>query len=160
MRFYDTAAQPPVIGPMLDRVIGAQRTSEEIVSYPRLLEVAAALACHCDDLDWPLLWPTSAAAERLVGAAVLVGEGRVRVRGWTDDVQGESVLVVEVEAVTPLSMIQAASQARALGAAEVRGCGIGVRGDKVDALRRLHRPDAQGDSPTGADGSVASACAP
>lgn len=134
MRFYDTAVQPPVIGPMLGRVIGAQRTSEQIVAYPTLIEAAAALVHHCDDLDWPLVWPTSAAAERLVGAAVLVGEGRVRARGWTDDVQGENVLVVEVAAVTPMSMIQAANHARALGAAEVRGCGIEVGGDKVDTL--------------------------
>jgi hypothetical protein len=134
MRSHDTAAQPPVIGPMLDRVIGAQRTSEEIVSYPQLLEVATALVHHCDNLDWPLVWPTGPAAERLVGAAVLVGEGRMRARGWTDAVQGDSILVVEVGAVSPLSMIRAARHARALGAAEVRGCGIGVLGTELDAL--------------------------
>ena len=41
----------------------------------------------------------------------------------------------QVGAVSPLSIIQAARHARALGAAEVRGCGIGVHGDDVgDAL--------------------------
>jgi hypothetical protein len=87
-----------------------------------------SLAALCEDMGSPLVWPVGEAAERLAGAAVLASEGDTRVRGWTDDVRGERVLLATVAAVSPLGLIAAAEHARAMGAAEVHACGIEVAG--------------------------------
>lgn len=126
MRPHDTGPQLPTSGPLLTRLIEAQRTAEGLLSYPSVQEAADALVRHCKAHRWPLLWPAGPAAERLVGAAILAGAGRVRARGWTDPVDGQSVLVVDVGAVTAQSILQCADHARALGASEVCGCGLNL----------------------------------
>ncbi len=83
----------------------------------------------------------------LAGAAVLASEGEMRVRGWTDDIRGERILLAPVAAVTPLGLVEAAEHAHAMGASEVHACGIEVAGldapelsavfDSRDVLRRL-----------------------
>jgi len=82
----------------------------------------------------PLVWPVGEAAERLTGAAVLASEGEVRARGWADDVGGERVLLATVAAVTPLSLVEAAHHARAMGAVEVHAWGVEVAGLEVSEL--------------------------
>jgi hypothetical protein len=123
------AATPSlVIGPLLREVISAQRADEQALDYPRLRGYAAALARRCRELENPLVWPVGDAAERLAGAAILLSEGSVRVRGWSDVPRGERVLVLTVAAVTPVSLMEAARHARALGAAEIHACGVEVAG--------------------------------
>jgi hypothetical protein len=124
-------AGPPIVGPLLEELITAQRAAEEVVGYPTLRSFAEQLVRHCRELDGPVVWPADDAAQRVAGAAVLVSEGRVRVRGWGDVVPGERVLLVAVAAVTPVLLMDVARHARALGAAEIHAFDV----SDVDALR-------------------------
>jgi phosphoribosylpyrophosphate synthetase len=121
-------------GPLLSNLLSAHRAAERATTYQELSSHAASLAMLCDEMGSPVVWPVGAAAERLAGASVLASEGDVRVRGWTDDIRGESVLLVSVAAVTPLSMVEAAKHARAMGAFEVHACGIEVAGLEMPEL--------------------------
>jgi hypothetical protein len=115
-------------GPLLKEVFRAQRADEEATSYPRLEAYCIALAASCEALDAPIVWPVGAAAERLAGAAVLSSRGRIRLRGWSDRLDGERVLLLTVAAVTPIALITAAEHAKALGAFDVHACGVDVHG--------------------------------
>jgi hypothetical protein len=123
-----TSSRGPM-GPLLREVINAQRVDESVVgSCTSLSGFADALARRCRDLASPLVWPIGDAAERLAGAAIIVSGGGVRVRGWTDEIPGERVLLLAVAAVTPISILRAGARARALGAAEVHVCGVELVG--------------------------------
>lgn len=114
-------------GPVLSEVLAAQRRDEEVVSYPSLMVYGHAIVRLSQDLGNPLLWPVGAPAERLVGAAVLLGGGTVRTQGWNSDCKGERVLLVVVSALTPLPLFSATEQAQRRGASEVVACGVDVR---------------------------------
>jgi hypothetical protein len=114
------------IGPLLEGLVEAQRRSERALQYPELRGLAAALARHSRQLGSPVVWPVGDAAERLAGAAVLLSEGDMRVRGWTDVLSDERVLLVTVAAVSPIELTSAAQHAREMGAAEVHACGVEV----------------------------------
>lgn len=116
------------VGPLLANLVAVHRTAERVTSYPELSSYASSLVALCEDMGSPVVWPVGDAAERLAGAAVLVSEGEVRVRGWADDVRGERVLLATVAAVTPLGLVEAAKQARAMGASEVHAVGVEVAG--------------------------------
>jgi hypothetical protein len=118
----------------LAALLAAHRTAEQITAYPELHSYASRLAVLCKDMDSPLVWPVGEAAERLAGAAVLESEGGIRVRGWTDDITEERVMLVTVAAVTPLALVQAADHARSMGAVEVHACGVVVAGLDAEAL--------------------------
>jgi hypothetical protein len=137
------------LGPLLREVIQAQQTDHEAVSYPQLRGYAAALQQRCRELDDVLVWPVGDAAERLTGAAVLFSKGGVRVRGWSEPVSGERVLLVAVAAATPLALVDAAIRARALGATEVHACGIAVTGAATE------QPEGAFASYTDLSGSIA-----
>jgi hypothetical protein len=115
-------------GPALRHLIEIQRANEDATTFPRIAALAAALIDLSDDLGAPLVWPVGEAAQRLAGASVLKSEGEIRVRGWTDDIRGERVLLMTVAAVSPLELVEAAKHARALGASEVHACGADVAG--------------------------------
>jgi hypothetical protein len=118
-----TVADAPTAGPLLEEVLGAQRAAERIVGdHVALHQAAECLVERCRELGRPLLWPVGEAAERLTGAVVLMGGAGVRVRGWTEDVRGQRVLVAGVADLTSLALQQAARQARHLGATEVHAC--------------------------------------
>ncbi|MHB1582404.1 MAG: hypothetical protein ACYCU7_07030 [Acidimicrobiales bacterium] len=116
------------IGPGLIELLGAQDLAEEIVSWPLLERYATALSALQQVLPGrPVVWPTDPAAERLAGAAALVGGQSFRLRGWGQLLDGEHVLLTVVVALSPLPLSQAARHARALGAVSVVGCGADVR---------------------------------
>jgi hypothetical protein len=116
------------IGPMLRQVLEMQRRDEELTSHPRLQSYGAQLVELCKRRGDPLVWPVGEAAHRLAGAAALLSGGRVRLRGWSDDVVRQSVLLLCPFAATPLGVLAAARQARAMGASRVDACGIEVHG--------------------------------
>jgi hypothetical protein len=122
------SVEPGSAGLLLRELLEAQRLAERATAYPLLRDCAARLVGRCRDLGWPLVWPVDEAADRLTGAATLLGEGKLRARGWGGNHAGDRVLLVAVAAVTPLPLIQAADHARALGVAEVHACGINVAG--------------------------------
>jgi len=115
-------------GPALREVLAAQDEDDEAVSYTKLQCYGAALARLCSELGDPIVWPVGPAAERVAGAATILSHGDVRVRGWTTDMTSARVLLLTVTAATALPLADAAGRARALGAAEVFGCGVRVHG--------------------------------
>jgi hypothetical protein len=123
-----------VIGPLLVDTIRLQRQAEAATSYPSLEHYGGLLAALCQTLGDPIVWPVGDAAERLAGAAVLLSKGRVRVRGWSDGLAGDQVLLACTVAATPLGLLAAASHARALGATTVHGCAIELHGRKSEDL--------------------------
>ncbi len=118
----------PVLGPLLRGVLSAQRRNEDATSFPLIGEYAQRVVAICRECKDPLLWPVGSAAERLVGAAVMVSEGSIRVRGWSTDIPNEVVLLVGTSATTPLELLAAAAHARSLGATSVHACAIDVAG--------------------------------
>jgi hypothetical protein len=126
------------IGPLLAEVLDAQRCDEAATAFPQLEAYCAALDDVCEMLGSPLVWPVSPAAERLAGAAVLFSQGRIRLREWSSRIDGDRVLLLAVAAATPIPLISAAKHARAIGATEVRACGIAIgRMDASDEQRHL-----------------------
>lgn len=116
------------LGPALCEVLAAQREDDEAVGYGQLERHAMALSELSSKLGDPIVWPVGPAAERIAGAATILGGGNLRVRGGTTDLTAQRVLILAVAAVTPLPLLQAAGRARALGAAEVLGCGVRIQG--------------------------------
>jgi hypothetical protein len=114
-------------GPLLEALLAAQDASEAAVSYPAIVGWADALIALATELGDPLLLPVSGQAERLVGAATLAARGGgLRVRSPSGSLNGERVLLVDLAVVTPLQLLQAARNARLLGAADVAGCAISI----------------------------------
>lgn len=122
------------IGPHLVETLELQCIDEVATSYPCLESYGRRLASLCEMHGDPVVWPVGDAAERLAGAAALLSEGRLRLRGWSDDLAGQQVLLVGTAAATPLALLAAASQARALGATTVHGCAIELREADPEAL--------------------------
>jgi hypothetical protein len=123
----DTAAlhEP---GPLLARLLAAQRLEEHVVGHPQLEAVADGLIDRAHELGDCLVWPIGAAAERVAGVVTLRSEGDVRVGTWNTDVRGTRLLLFVVAGVTPLMLSAAAEQLRRRGASEIHGCGVDVVG--------------------------------
>jgi hypothetical protein len=116
------------VGPLLRELIATQQAKEQALRFPQIRALASELVRHCHDLDLPLLWPIGQAGERLAGASIVVAEGDLRLRGWSDDIRGERVLLMAVAETTPMSMVEGATHARSLGAVEVHACALQVVG--------------------------------
>jgi hypothetical protein len=125
----------PDHGPLLLGLLEAQKESDAATAYPTIRRWADALVKLSAALEHPVLLPVTAAAERLVGAAVVVGRGRLRVCTLSDTLEDERILLVDVAAVSGVHMLQSAEHARRLGAAEILGCAVRLHsGDGIDGL--------------------------
>ncbi len=113
-------------GPLLEALLAAQDASEAAVTHPAIVGWTDALIALAAELGDPLLLPVTGPAERLVGAATVVARGSLRVRSLSGTLEGEHVLLVDLVAVTPLQLLQAARHARLLGAADIAGCAISL----------------------------------
>jgi hypothetical protein len=122
-------------GPLLEGLLAAQDASDAAVSYPAIVGWADALIALAADLGDPLLLAVSGPAERLVGAATVAARGSLRVRSLGGTLGAERVLLVDLVAVTPLQLLQAARHARLLGAAYVAGCALSL--DSQDGIEGL-----------------------
>jgi hypothetical protein len=131
---WDTCrmASSHVIGPALQRLLDVQEAEDEAVSWRLLGGHAAALVAVCSRLagpdGWPVVWPVGRGAERLVGAATVVGGPHLRPLSWAGRLDGQRVLLVVVNSLSALPLAQAATHARALGVTEVLACGAMVEG--------------------------------
>lgn len=114
------------IGPVLQKVLAAQATGFQSTEFPAVEKQAERLVALATELGHPVVWPVGNAAERLVGAAIVVAKGQLRARDWNSYVSGESVLLVCIAAATPLPLYAAADEARAFGAERVMACGVSV----------------------------------
>jgi hypothetical protein len=141
------SSNTPTIGPALIELLEAQKWNDEVISWPHLEGYAKSLA-ELQQLDGqkPVVWPIDAAAERLAGAAALLGGRNFRIRGWGEVVEGERVLLVAVVLLSPLPLIWASRQARAQGASSISACGVHIGGmekkrEDLDDVMVIH-PDA------------------
>jgi hypothetical protein len=128
-------------GPLLGRLVAAQRLEEAAVRYPQIESWADALIACAHQLPGCLIWPVGAPAERIAGVAVARSRGRIDVGLWNAAVDGRTVLLFAVAGVTPLSLLLAAGQLRGRGAGEVHACGVAINGvaeaDGIDSFRPM-----------------------
>src|SRR4051812_18941407 len=128
-------------GPLLSRLVSAQRVEEDAVSYPQIDVWANALVAHAHRLPGCLIWPVGAPAERIAGLAVARARGRIEVGLWNEAVEARTVLLFAVAGVTPLSLMLVGEQLRRRGAAEVHACGVAITGaadsDGLDSFQSL-----------------------
>jgi hypothetical protein len=115
-------------GPLLERVLEAQRLEAEVVGYSRIDAVADAVIDRATELRDCLVWPVGAAAERIVGVVTARAREAIDVGSWNTPVERRHILLVAVAAVSPLPLEAAACQLRVRGAAAIHGCGVDVRG--------------------------------
>jgi hypothetical protein len=125
-KISSTLLQNP--GPLLSRLVAAQRLEEEAVQYPQIEKWADALISCANQLPGCLIWPVGAPAERIAGVAVARARGLVDVGLWNASIEGRTVLVFAVAGVTPLSVMLAAEQLRRRGAGDVQACGVAISG--------------------------------
>jgi hypothetical protein len=123
----------------------------DAVDFPALQSNSLGLIELSRSLGNPIVWPVGAAAERIVGAAMLKSTGDLRARAWNREVRGERVLVFATVALTPLTLVAAARQALCMGAIAVEACGIHVEAlQEIDLspVTRLHQvPQGLSDGP-------------
>ena len=128
-------------GPLLSELLKSQRASERLFgSFNLLSEAVAAMVDHVGVLDGPMVWPVGDSSERLSGAAAFSSQGTIRIRGWSETMEGESVLLLAVNHSSDLSLSEAADHARNLGASEVHVCRIESAG------RTFEEPQGKFDS--------------
>ena len=113
-------------GPLLTRLLKAQRLEEQLVGHAQIEAVADAVIRQAAELGDCLVWPVGAAAERVAGVATTRARGAIDVGAWNTPVQGRRLLLVAVAAVSPLGLEAAAEQLRIRGAVEVHACGVDV----------------------------------
>ena len=123
------------IGPGLAAVLAVQDEEAEAATYPAMERHASSIVSLSDQLGSPVIWPVGASAERVAGAAILMSQGRIRVRRANCEFDGEQVLIFAVAALSPLSIFLSAEHALRQGAGTVRACGIRIDGLDDQYLR-------------------------
>ena len=114
----------PVAGDtLLSQVLTAQRRNAEQLSAAHLGDAADSLVRLTTSLNFPLLVPISRDAERLVGAAVLLGGGKVNAFTGGTYLEGARVLLVDAVVVQVAALAGAAHIAESAGA-EVVGTAV------------------------------------
>jgi hypothetical protein len=128
-------------GPLLKRLVQAEKFEQEVVGHEQIEAIADALAQTAAELRDCLVWPVGPAAERVAGVLTARTRGAVLVGGWNTCVEGRRVLLFAVAALTPLPLETAARQLRSRGAAEVHACAIHLDGaiasDVLDSCLEL-----------------------
>jgi hypothetical protein len=117
---------PVSAGPLLVDLVAAHKRNEEALRFPLVESLCRALVNRSLELGSPLIWPIGEAANRLAGSAVVVAQGGLRVRGWTDEIRGERVLLLAVVETTLVALVETAAHARVLGAREVHAAFVHV----------------------------------
>jgi hypothetical protein len=115
-------------GPLLARLVEAQRLEQEVVGYEQIEAIADAVAQQAAQLRNSLVWPVGLAAERVAGVVTARTRGAVAVGAWNTPVEGRRVLLFAVAALTPLALDTTAQQLRSRGAAEVHACAVYLDG--------------------------------
>lgn len=123
---------------LLSLVLKAQQRSAEQLSAARLPEAAARLVELAESLDLPLLLPVSREAERLVGAALLIGAGRVDAADAATYLAGRKVLLVDAVVVQTSAVVNAAYFAERAGAEVVGTVVLDQVGGAVSAGGTVH----------------------
>jgi hypothetical protein len=123
---------------LLSLVLAAQERSAEQLSAAHLREAADRLVEFAKSLGFPLLVPISRDAERLVGAAVLVGGGQVNASTGSTYLAGARVLLVDAVVVQVAAIAGAAHFAERAGAEVVGAAVIDHLGDSGSLGLAVH----------------------
>ena len=126
--FSMASSGQPRLGTLLAQVLWAQERDEQATSFPLISDFAQRIIAVAHNYKLSILWPVGNAAERLVGAATVLGGGSVRARGWSTSLPNQSVLLVGTHATAPHELLVAAAHARAMGATAVHACAIDIDG--------------------------------
>ena len=117
-----------VVGPLLREVFKAQANDDAVLRHTQIGSYAKALIDVCQDLNYPLVWPVGAAAERLAGAATMLADGQIQVWDRHSTVDGNPVLLVALNLVGSLVIETEMKAARGAGANRVYVCAVSVPG--------------------------------
>lgn len=125
-------------GGLLSRVLEAQQRTAEQLSATHLSEVADRLVDLTESMGFPLLLPVSREAERLVGAALLVGGGRITAADASTALAGKRVLLVDAVVVQMAAVATAAHFAKRAGAAVMGAAVLDRLGEDVTQDLAIH----------------------
>lgn len=123
------------MGPLLAELQDARRV-ELVAMAPGSLEALASALVRAANAGerQPVIWPIGAAAERIAGAAMLIGAGSLEVWSGHERLDGREVLLVGVAHVASSAFCLAASHAGALGAAGISACGYMVARSALESI--------------------------
>lgn len=113
---------------LLPLVLRAQQSAAEQLSAEHLRKAADRLVALAESLDLPLLLPVSPPAERLVGAAMLAGGGRIHAFAGSTYLTGARVLLVDAVVVQMAAVASAAYSIQRAGAEVVGAAVISLMG--------------------------------
>lgn len=104
---------------LLKAVLEAQQSSAKLLAGERIADSARLLVDFAAGCGSPVLSPTSPMAARLVGAALVLGQGAVRATDESTVPVGEHPLLVEAVAVGGAGLLSARERMLRLGATRV-----------------------------------------
>jgi hypothetical protein len=123
---------------LLSRVLEAQQRAADQLSAAHLSGTAERLVDLAQSMNFPLLLPVSREAERLVGAALLVGGGQVSAADASTVLTGKRVLLVDTVVVRMAAVATAAYIAKQAGAAVMGAAVLDQLGEDVAPGLAIH----------------------
>lgn len=126
-----TKTEAFVTGPLLAAVLEAQDATQALLASARLLTAAESLVTFAVDRGCDRLVAASPAAERLVGAALMRGQGVVRALSAGEEPDGIKAVVADLVVAGAVSLATMRDRLIAGGAAHVETVVCGTRGDQV-----------------------------
>jgi len=126
-----TKTEDFVTGPLLTAVLEAQDATQALIGGAGLFTAAERLVDYAVGRGCDRLVAASPAAERLVGAALMRGQGVVRALGAGEEPDGVKAVVVDLVVAGAVSVETMRDLLLARGAAHVEAVVCGTRGDQV-----------------------------
>ena len=126
--------QDTVAGPLLTAVLDAQDATQALLGSTGLFAAAESLVAFATDRGCDVLVAASPAAERLVGAALMRGQGLVRALNFGEDPAGIKVVVADMVVSGLVSVATKRDMLLSGGAAHVEVAVCGTRGIDLDGV--------------------------
>lgn len=126
-----TKTEDFVSGPLLTAVLEAQDATQTLLGGAGLLTAAERLVAFAVDRGCDRIVAASPAAERLVGAALMRGQGVIRALTAGEEPDGIKAVVVDLVVAGAASVETVRDRLVASGAAHVETVVCGTRGDQV-----------------------------
>jgi hypothetical protein len=128
-------------GSLLNGILEAQQSAAKLLAGPDIASSAEALAAFASRRGHPVLVPVSPMANRLVGAALVVGGRSLRASDEGSVPVGEHVLLVEAVAAGAAGLRSASDMLRSLGAASVECVALTLLADDDENVHVLLREE-------------------
>lgn len=116
------------IGPLLAAVLDAEAATVGVMAGAELAGTADRLVAHAATHGCDVLIAAAPDVERLLGAALMRGQGQVRALGPNEHVEGLKVLVVDAVVAGAARLWTVRDAVIAAGAAHVETVACGSRG--------------------------------